>query len=68
MSRIQTTMRIPDPYLKGALNTGLNLDRYLNTGPLGDQRTFGHLNTGLVWYSDPHCTTHTNIVRSIFMS
>ena len=31
-------------------------DHHLNTGPLGDQTTFDHLNTRLVRYSDPHCT------------
>ena len=28
---------------------------HLNTGPFGHRTTFDHLNTRLVWYSDPHC-------------
>ena len=26
-----------------------------NNGPFGDRKTFDHLNTRLVWNSDPHC-------------
>ena len=30
---------------------------YLNTGPFNNRTGFNHLNTGLVHYLDPHCTT-----------
>ena len=37
---------------------------HLNTGPFGIQTFFNHLNTELVWYSDPHYhNTNSNSVH-----
>ena len=31
-------------------------DHFLNSRPFDYQTTFDHLNTRLVWYSDPYCS------------
>ena len=39
----------------------------LNTGPFGIQPHFDHVNTKLVWYSDPQCTNDRNQKVGIYM-
>ena len=57
--QVQYSDPLVNMWVKKDPNTGLKRLLFkpdLNTGPFNDWTTMDHSNTGLVWYSDPHCT------------